>query len=229
MKGPIKDELTFISLIIFAIELALFIGVAAIPYNSPALANSFSSQRNAIVSQPYIPEVLSIFSHNFEISLIEFIPGFGVLMLAGSIISTGLVLSALYTIHGIPGWIPALLLMTLPHSWLELPSYAFAAGAGIYLIWKRNVKRFLGMIGFVAVELFFAASIESAEIIAENINIAYSYLFWFPAIPLFYALYILYKYIRDKTEPINQPAQQYSPRYTFLAKIKEKLLLLLKL
>ncbi|AWR96722.1 hypothetical protein DFR86_03570 [Acidianus sulfidivorans JP7] len=227
MKGPIKDELTFLSLIIFIIELALFIGASAIPIHNQALASEFNSERNSIVSLPYIPEVFSIFSHNFEISLIEFIPGIGVLMLGASIYSTGTVLSAITTSEGIPGWAAALSLLTLPHSWLELPSYAIATAAGIYLIWKRNVKRFFAMIGFVGLELFFAASIESAEIVVENINITYSYLFWFPAIPLFYALYILYKFIEEKTETTND-INQFQPKYTFITKIMKELNRLIK-
>lgn len=206
MESLYRDRLTFFSIVLFIAELGIFIGVSAIPIQNNQLVSSFQSERNQITSQPYLPEVFSIFSHNFEISLIEFIPAFGVVFLVLSIFGTALVLSALSTSQNIPGWVASISLMTLPHSWLELPAYAIATASGIYLIIalakgnRRSIYRFLGMIGFVAVELFFAASIESAEIVVENINPVYSYLFWFPAIPLIYALILLFRYIQEKTE-----------------------------
>ncbi len=198
---------TLVFLILFTIELLIFIGTSALPVNEPALAQAFQSQRSSIVSLPYPLEALSIFSHNYEVALAEFIPALGVAIMGFSIGSTGYVLSAVSTAQGIPGWIPAIFLLTLPHSWLELPSYAFAATAGIFLLIDRNWKRFLYMIGFVGLELLFAASIEAGEIVLENINVTYSYLFWIPAIPLFYTLYEVYEYIMDVTE--KPPRVQY--------------------
>lgn len=203
-----RDRLALFSILLFIGELVLFIGVSAIPIQNSALVNSLQSERDQIASQPYLLQLFSIFYHNFEIALIEFIPGLGVAFLIFSISGTAIALSALSNSQGIPGWAAAMFLMTLPHSWLELPAYAIAAASGLYLIISLarkgenigSVYRFFAMIGFVAVELFFAASVEAAEIVVENVNPVYSYLFWFPAIPLIYALFVLFNYIQQKTE-----------------------------
>ncbi|WP_373469100.1 stage II sporulation protein M [Acidianus infernus] len=197
---------TLVFFILFIIELIIFIGTSALPVNQPQLASQFQSERSSIVSLPYPLEALSIFTHNYEIALAEFIPALGVGIMGFSIGSTGYVLSAVSNEQGVPGWIPAIFLLTLPHSWLELPSYAFAATAGLFLLIDRNWKRFLYMIGFVGLELFFAASVEAGEIVLENVNVIYYYLFWIPAALLLYVLYEVYEYIMDITE---KPKVQY--------------------
>lgn len=204
MESQREDVLLRYSLIFFVIELAIFVGVSAIPINSPELVSSFQSEMHHIVSQPYFSKLLSIFSHNLLIALGEFVPIFGIGLFLYSIGGTAVLLSALANSEGVPGWYASLFLLTLPHSWLELPAYAIATASGLYLIiglvkgYRGVVRRFFAMMLFVAIELFFAASIEAAEIFVEYVEIAYAYLFWFPAIPMFYALYLLFNYIQQK-------------------------------
>lgn len=191
---------TLVFFIIFIVELMIFVGASALPVHQPELVQEFESQRSALVSLPYMLEALSIFTHNYGIALAEFIPAVGLGIMGISIGVTGYVLSAISNEQGIPGWVSAIFLLTLPHSWLELPAYAFAATAGLFLIIDRNWKRFLYMIGFVGLELFFAASVEAGEIVIENANALYFYLFWIPSAFLFYVLYEVYEYIMDVTE-----------------------------
>jgi len=192
-------------LIFFGIELAIFLGVSAIPFYMPSVAQNFNSTAGAVDSEPYVPMVITIFSHNLMIALSEFIPIIGIGILFFSTFSTGMVLSAFTTtVDHIPGIAAAIVLLTLPHSWLELPSYAVAAGSGLYVILTRDWRRFVMMIPFVALELFAAATVESAEIYFRSIN---SYYFWLAGIPLIIMLYFIYEYLQKKADLLTPKPQ----------------------
>uniref|UniRef100_A0A2U9IDH1 Stage II sporulation protein M n=1 Tax=Acidianus brierleyi TaxID=41673 RepID=A0A2U9IDH1_9CREN len=185
-------------LIFFGMELAIFLGVSSIPFYMPAVAQKFNSTAGAVDSEPYVPMVITIFSHNLMIALSEFIPIIGIGMLIYTTYSTGMVLSAFTTtVYHIPGIAAAVILLTLPHSWLELPSYAVAAGSGLYVILTRDWRRFVMMIPFVALELLMAASVESAEIYFRSVN---SYYFWLAGAPLLVMLYLVYEYLQKKAD-----------------------------
>jgi hypothetical protein len=63
------------------------------------------------------------------------------------------------------------------------------------------------MIPFVALELFVAASVESAEIYFRSIN---SYYFWLAGAPLLVMLYFVYEYLQKKADLLT-PKQQLQP------------------
>ncbi len=195
--------LTKLILVYFGVELAIFLGVSAIPVNNQGMAQTFSSTVSSTDSLPYVLLFLTIFSHNFSIALIEFIPVIGVGMMLFSIGDTAYVLTSYTTtVLHFPGIYAALALLTLPHSWLELPSYAVAAGAGTYAVWKRDWLRSLLMVPFVALELFLAAVVEAAEISFPSS----SYLMWIPGAIAIVGLFFLYRYIQ-KVSDAHQKAR----------------------
>ncbi|BCU66747.1 hypothetical protein HS7_01840 [Sulfolobales archaeon HS-7] len=190
-------------LIFFITELIIFAGVSSLHISNSSLLSSFSQQRNSIVSEPYVDMLMSIFLHNLLVATIEFVPIIGVIFFIVSIASTGLVVAVEGTAAKIPGIAIFAELMTLPHSWLELPAYAVATASTVYLFThlsnlKETFYKILTFWGFVALELFIAATFESAEIVVESSNILLSYVFWIPAIPV---IYLLYKLLRKIDSP----------------------------
>ncbi|MEM0127848.1 MAG: hypothetical protein QXO03_02010, partial [Thermoplasmatales archaeon] len=86
------------------------------------------------------------------------------------------------------------------HTWLELPSYAIAVSASIYLIYllsKRELLRSKGfkvlyMYLFVIIELVIAATFESAEIVLQSRGLIVL-LTWIAAVPVIYLLILLFR------------------------------------
>jgi hypothetical protein len=149
--------LTKIILIVFVFEVVLFLIASSIPQNNPSLVSAFNSTENQVLNQSYFGKVLMIFGNNVRVAFLDFIPAVGMIILAVSIYSTGAVLSAFSSSLNVPGILSALGLMTLPHSWLELPSYAVAASSGLYIVIRpREWVRGLLTLIIVPIELFLA-------------------------------------------------------------------------
>lgn len=189
---------TRVFLLLFLLELALFIGTSLVPVNSPRLLDSFTVERNSLISHSFLTLTLMIFTHNFAIATVDFIPAFGVFFMVASITVTGAVVSLEAAKLGVSGGLISLQLMTLPHSWLELPAYAVASGFSLYFLIDRRplnskLKLFLALWLFTGLELFLAASVESAEIKLEKLGIIYAYVVWLPSIPILYMLSRIFK------------------------------------
>ncbi len=181
-------ELTRIILIIFVFEVAIFLIASAIPVNNSSLVSQFNSTENQILNYTYFQKVFTIFTHNLTVAAMELIPAVGLVVLGISIYSTGAVLSAFSSSLNVSGFLAAISLMTLPHSWLELPSYAIAAGSGLYIIIKpREWFRGVLTMTMVPIELFLAALVESGEFYTNP------YLLWLYSIPAFVFLYFYYQ------------------------------------
>ncbi|MEM1814283.1 MAG: stage II sporulation protein M, partial [Thermoplasmatales archaeon] len=98
------------------------------------------------------------------------------------------------------GFLIFLSLAVLPHTWLELPSYAIAVSASIYLIYllsKRELLRSKGfkvlyMYLFVIIELVIAATFESVEIVLQTRGLVVL-LTWIAAAPIIYLLILLFR------------------------------------
>ncbi|AAK43081.1 stage II sporulation protein M [Saccharolobus solfataricus] len=188
--------LTKLILIVFVFEVVLFLIASAIPQNNPILVSQFNSTENQVLNQSYFGKVLMIFANNVRVGLLDFIPAVGMIILAISIYSTGAVLSAFSASLNVPGILSALGLMTLPHSWLELPSYAIAASSGLYIIIRpREWIRGLLTLIMVPIELFLAALVESGEFYVSN-----PYILWLYSIPAFVFLYFLYEFLQRRAE-----------------------------
>ncbi|AOL16457.1 hypothetical protein BFU36_06800 [Sulfolobus sp. A20] len=204
-------ELTKIILIIFVFEVAIFFIASAIPINNSSLVSQFNSTESQILNYTYFQKVFTIFTHNLTVAAMELIPAVGLIVLGISIYSTGAVLSAFSSSLNVSGLLAALSLMTLPHSWLELPSYAIAAGSGLYIIIKpREWFRGVLTMTMVPIELFLAALVESGEFYTNP------YLLWLYSIPAFVFLYFYYQtmqrisdnLVRNKQGTINTVASQ---------------------
>jgi len=199
--------LTKIILIVFVFEVVLFLIASSIPQNNPLLVSAFNSTENQVLNQSYFGKVLMIFGNNVRVAFLDFIPAVGMIILAVSIYSTGAVLSAFSSSLNVPGILSALGLMTLPHSWLELPSYAVAASSGLYIVIRpREWVRGLLTLIIVPIELFLAALVESGEFYVSN-----PYILWLYSIPAFVFLYFLYEFLQkraDKYIKVKTPVTQ---------------------
>ncbi|MCH4815618.1 MAG: stage II sporulation protein M [Saccharolobus sp.] len=188
--------LTKIILIVFVFEVVLFLIASGIPQNNPSLVSAFNSTENQVLNQSYFGKVLMIFGNNVRVAFLDFIPAVGMVILAVSIYSTGAVLSAFSSSLNVPGILSALGLMTLPHSWLELPSYAVAASSGLYIVIRpREWVRGLLTLIIVPIELFLAALVESGEFYVSN-----PYILWLYSIPAFVFLYFLYEFLQKRAD-----------------------------
>ncbi|QXJ30970.1 stage II sporulation protein M [Saccharolobus shibatae] len=188
--------LTKIILIVFVFEVVLFLIASGIPQNNPSLVSAFNSTENQVLNQSYFGKVLMIFGNNVRVAFLDFIPAVGMIILAVSIYSTGAVLSAFSSSLNVPGILSALGLMTLPHSWLELPSYAVAASSGLYIVIRpREWVRGLLTLIIVPIELFLAALVESGEFYVSN-----PYILWLYSIPAFVFLYFLYEFLQKRAD-----------------------------
>mgnify|MGYP001773104426 CR=1 FL=1 len=189
-------------LIYLVIELAIFLGVSAIPSNSPSTYQQYNSLESSVQNTTYLGKVLTIFPHNLLVATIDFIPIIGIAFFGMSIADTGYVVSVVSTHYGIPGILAGVSLLLLPHSAVELPSYAIAVGAGTYMVirwrdWKRSLLTYI----VVPVELFFAALIESSLFYLSD-----PFIMWLASIPVLIGIYFLYQKIQKYADKISIPA-----------------------
>ncbi|BAB67004.1 hypothetical protein STK_19110 [Sulfurisphaera tokodaii str. 7] len=207
LKLSIMRPISKLILMFFVAEIIIFLISSAIPINSSSLVQQYNGIESSIRNEPYILIALSIFSNNIRVALLDFIPAIGILFLAYSIVNTGMILSAVMTANHIPGIIAALLLLTLPHSFVELPSYAIATASGTYILLRRNewIRGILTLI-IVPIELFLAALIEASLFFVSN-----PYIMWIASAPVLVGLYFFYQYIQkvaDRHVSVSSSALQ---------------------
>jgi len=179
-------------ILLFVAEVLIFLISAGIPYNSPALVQQYNGLEGSIRSQPYVDIAISIFANNVKVAILDFIPILGAIFLAYSIVNTGMLLSAVSTANHLPGIAVALGLLTLPHSFIELPSYAIATASGLYILIKRN-DWMRGILTFilVPVELLLAALVEASLFFVPN-----PYIMWAASAPILVGLFFFYEYLQ---------------------------------
>lgn len=164
-----------IALAVFAIELAfLFLG-STIPLSQSTI-NQIASQNSGLAqtsdSLGLLARAVFIFSNNFRLGALQFIPFFGWLNYVSSMYGTAVSIEVIGIVQGTPGPLVMLSLLFEPHTWLELPAYAIATTQSFFFVstiarprwFKFEVARTFFVFGIVAVELFIAALFESAEI-----------------------------------------------------------------
>lgn len=225
-RGSIRIGKFF--LIIFLIELVLYGVISSLHISDQSLLNSFNNERNSITSEGFLVMSFSIFKNNFTIASIEAIPVIGPVLFGISSFDTAFILAIEGTSNGVSGLLYLLSLFLLPDTLLEIPSYAISTSIGTYFLYRLFTKRdqirqtilksFL-LYGFVALELYIAASFESYEIILERTNKApynllYPLMMWIPAVPAFIFLIFLFRRIdastRDKISIKNEMELSYS-------------------
>ncbi|OWP57222.1 MAG: hypothetical protein B2I17_00790 [Thermoplasmatales archaeon B_DKE] len=202
----------------FIVEMIIYLVISALPLSYPTLLAVIQGQQKAIDSQPFMPVLFSIFPHNLLIASLEIIPFIGQFFFIFSTVETSVVIAIEGTSVHTSGIFVFITLALFPHTWLELPSYAIATSASIYLIYiiarrrtllREKIRKVLYLYFFVILELFTAGVFESAEIVMEQTlpspnNIIYPLLLWIPAIPVIYLLIRIFRRI-NRDEYVTNP------------------------
>lgn len=204
-------SLSKLIILVFIAEIIIFLISAAIPYNSPSLVQQLNETEQSLMNKTYIGKAISIFANNIRVAILDFIPIIGIFFFVLSIVSTGIALSAESTVvYHLPGIIVALGILSFPHSFIELPSYAIATASGLYIIIRRD-DWIRGIITFfiVPIELLLAALVEASLFYVPN-----PYIMWGVSAPLLVGLYFFYEYLQKvsdkyvKTYQLPQTSQQ---------------------
>ena len=171
-----KKEFPIPKLHLILIMLTAAIIVCAIgtllPVDQETLANisqQIEETRDLIRSLDFLSASLYIFSHNFALCLVMFIPLFGVGFGMYVMLSTGYVTEIDALAHQTLPSVAFISYFILPHFWAEFISYALAMSQSILITWGLYKKEFsktlaetLKIIGITAALLFAAALIETA-------------------------------------------------------------------
>lgn len=207
-------------LILFAIEMAIFVYISSLNISNQALLDQFKNQQQSILSRPYLGILVAIFPNNMRIATLEFIPVYGILMFLESSYWTAVVIA---TEGGAstPGIVVFISLALMPHTWLELPAYAIATLSSIYLLYllikrKETLRRNIIKIGylylFVVVELAIAAVFETTEIyfltkFSPYQATLYTFLLWIPGICVIVLLILWFRCIRKQPRKKEVPEE----------------------
>jgi len=171
-----KKEFPIPKLHLILIMLTAAIIVCAIgtllPVDQETLTNisqQIEETRNFIRSLDFLSASLYIFSHNFALCLLMFIPLFGVGFGMYVMLSTGYATEVDALAHQISPSVAFMLYFILPHFWAEFISYALAMSQSILITWglykkdfSRTLAETLKIIGITAALLFAAALVETA-------------------------------------------------------------------
>ncbi len=210
-------QLRRLFLVVFLVEIGIFIAISSLSIHNQVLLSAFKNEQQSIVTLSLPDMILEIFPHNLLVATIEFIPVIGQLFFLLSSIETSIIISIEGTSLHTSGLVVFFSLAILPHTWLELPSYAVATSTSIYLIYllaKRgqilhsNIMKVAYMYLFVVLELAIAGTFESTEIYMSRIyaspyNIEYPLMLWIAAVPVIYFLIRLYRRI-DRDEYVKK-------------------------
>ncbi len=207
-------------LILFAIEMAIFVYISSLNISNQALLDQFKNQQQSILSRPYLGILVAIFPNNMRIATLEFIPVYGILMFLESSYWTAVVIA---TEGGAstPGIVVFISLALMPHTWLELPAYAIATLSSIYLLYllikrKETLRRNIIKIGylylFVVVELAIAAVFETTEIyfltkFSPYQATLYTFLLWIPGVCVIVLLILWFRWIRKQPRKKEVPEE----------------------
>ncbi len=228
LPSILDSEWERMALLVFALEVIAFIALSAVPL-PPAIQSSLIQQYDSlqgVTRAPYITSALLIFSHNFLIASLELVPAIGTIWFVVSTAVTSVTISALGSSLGYPGPVISLTLFTLPHSWIELPAYAFATTEGIFVLMaftrkslRREANRFLSAWVLIGFTLIVAAFFESAEIKLEGINAFVPYATWIPFVIL---ILIVAKLRHDAKARMAAPPIVYPGKKRAKRRLKRK-------
>ncbi|MGC8497157.1 MAG: stage II sporulation protein M [Thermoplasmata archaeon] len=209
-------------IVTFIVEIGIFIAVSSLNVQNNGLLSVFKSEQQSITSMSLIAMIFQIFPHNLLVATIEFIPLIGQLLFVISSASTALILALEGSSMHVSGLVVFFSLAIVPHTWLELPSYAVATSTSIYLIYlivergrilSDNIKKVFYMYLFVVFELAIAAIFESIEIVILKAypsiyGTIFSIALWIPAIPVIYLLIKLYRRIDENEYYVSTSRQK---------------------
>ncbi|MEM3839267.1 MAG: stage II sporulation protein M [Candidatus Micrarchaeaceae archaeon] len=205
------------ALLLFIAEVAVLLIFSAVPLPTSVanvLSNNYQALKQQIAGMSFPQAAGYIFAHNLEIATGEMLPLLGGLLLAVSVSSTGLTLSAISHSYNIAGVAIGASLFILPHTWIELSAYAFASTEGLFLLlslikWKKSapfmqeLNRAASAWLLVAATLLVAAIFESGELQLGMSNSAYPLLAWLPFIAVIAAAAEARRRLKTRAGPLN--------------------------
>lgn len=164
-----------VAIVVFIVELAFLFYFSTVPIPASqviVINNQTSSTSQNAASLTLLGRAMFLFSNNFHIAAVQFIPLFGWYTFGSVMYNTALAIEVIGINSHIPGPLIMLSLLFEPHTWLELPAYALATTQSLYLVrgvsskkrFKFELVRTLFVFTLVAVELLIAAIFESSEI-----------------------------------------------------------------
>jgi len=183
-------------LVLFLISIGICVVVVSLPF-LPGERAIYVSQSNQISTEfagaSLFTQFWGIFTNNLRIALIEMIPGPGTALFVLSFYSTARIIEVEALTDGVSPVSLFLFLFLFPHSYIELPAYAVATGAGLYFAYavvrwlfatrsstvNFRVEGWQLLINFiiVTVMLAVAAIFESVEL---QLSAALFWITWIP-------------------------------------------------
>jgi hypothetical protein len=136
-------------------------------------ANFLSDQiGQTLIENDTFPSLfVAIFVNNFRLCLLMFIPVVGVAFGAFSLFSTGVAISALSIVQGVPSGLMFLSLIIGPVFWIEFLAYSMGMTESVWLFRRllqgrwRELKRTILLIGIAAGLLVIGAAVEALLIL----------------------------------------------------------------
>lgn len=107
-----------------------------------SLSRGIEQTRQDVQNMTIVGGALAIFTNNFPLSLVMFVPFLGPLFSIFVMYNTGLVINAesITARPPLPGILVLLLLFVFPHTWMEFVAYSIAFSESIWLS-RRIIQR----------------------------------------------------------------------------------------
>ena len=175
-KSSARSRRILTVLVFFLLSIVITVAGVLTPLtleDSKAIDDELKQVQDNLKGMNVWQSTMYIFTNNFKICLLMFIPIAGPLVGSYILYNTGLVIGAESRVMNIPSLIVFVALFLLPHAWLEFMAYSMAFAASVWLTWqviKRQAKRELlqtcKYIAICALLLFVAGFIEAYLIAA---------------------------------------------------------------
>jgi hypothetical protein len=161
---------------IFVLSVVVTLAGTLMPLSADE-AQMISDQLDQMVSEndDVISLSFAIFVNNFGLCLPMFIPVFGVVFGLFVLFSTGMGVSAISMVQGLPPILTLLMLMITPIFWIEFASYSLGMSESVWLFRRLTQKRWgylkrtAMFIGITAVLLAIGAIVEAWLILAVGV------------------------------------------------------------
>jgi hypothetical protein len=167
-KASTRRKRIYSFIVIFVVAVLLTVIGSLVPL-SPQYARQTSNQLNQTLNQNRASGTLPeyIFSNNFSICLVMFIPIIGPILGFFILFNTGLALAAISQVQGLPPLLEVALLILTPVFWLEFTSYSIGITESIWLF-RRILQHRLGELKNTAILIGVCAGLLAAGAIVET-------------------------------------------------------------
>jgi len=175
-NASIRQKRFYSLIFIFVLSVAVTFAGTLMPLSAEE-ANILADKTNQVITDN--PDVASlsiaIFTNNFMLCLLMFIPIFGVIFGMIVLFSTGVTIGALSMVQGLSPIVTLLMLMITPIFWIEFASYTLGMSESGWLFRRLTQKRWSHLkwtaifIGLTAILLAIGAVVEAWFIIAVGV------------------------------------------------------------